>query len=400
MRSCQHPVPESSTALLAAQERLLAIRRELNIEPGARTNPAVDEGPERIGCSWLLHNGQRELQRRRRGLPGIELTRAGSTVVPDWIPQEAVPKVSAIAPADNKSATVAVYPSLLLAMLKQDQAAAGRVYLLLRYLDKSGRGWLPINEIRERLTRKGSPLKAMGWRRLRMLLHQGSGVFWERDEQGRLWLRSAPRIALELGCHRLKGKRVELPISALLGGIGTVRAHFYASFHSGRRTDNPISRDTLEDITGLSPRTQRDYDRRAQVKRQRNMAVGPKHTKISAEEQYWQRGGAVFRFVDSQGKQGPKNREYLAWQMPNTYQAPHQQRSKGRQKKINQQLLSLVNTGVRGTEQHAVDKLFWPDGATAGKAYSRDQELDAYWPRGETRRRKGAIWYVLMKKAE
>ena len=86
--------------------------------------------------------------------------------------------------------------------------------------------------------------------------------------------------------------------------------------------------------------------------------------------------------------------------MPNTYQAPHQQRSKGRQKKINQQLLSLVKTGVRGNEQHEVDKLFWPDGAAAGKAYNRDQELDAYWPRGETRRRKGAIWYVLMKKAE
>ena len=105
------------------------------------------------------------------------------------------------------------------------------MYLLLRHLDKSGRGWLQIEDIRERLTRKDSPLKVMGWRRLRMLLHQGFGVFWERDRQGRLWLRSALRIALELGCHRLKGKRVELPVEALLGGIGTVRAHFYASFH-------------------------------------------------------------------------------------------------------------------------------------------------------------------------
>ena len=41
--------------------------------------------------------------------------------------------------------TVTVYPSLLLAMLKQNQEAAGRVYLLLRYLDKAGRGWLPVS---------------------------------------------------------------------------------------------------------------------------------------------------------------------------------------------------------------------------------------------------------------
>ena len=125
------------------------------------------------------------------------------------------------------------------------------------------------------------------------------------------------------------------------------------------------------------------------------MAVGPKHTKIIAEEQYWQRGGAVFTFVDIQGKQGPKNQQYLAWGLPNTYQAPHQQRSKGRQKKINQQLVSLVEYGVQGNDQREVDKLFWSDGAAAGKAYGRDQKQDAYWPRGKAQRRPGVIWYVL-----
>jgi hypothetical protein len=136
------------------------------------------------------------------------------------------------------------------------------------------------------------------------------------------------------------------------------------------------------------------------VKRQQNIAVGPKKTQISAEEQYWQRGGAVFTFVDTQGKQGPKNRQYLAWQLPNSYQAPHQQRSKGRQKKINQQLAALVDNGVRGTRQSEVEKVFWPDGAAAGKAYSRDQEQDAYWPRGEAQRRPGVIWYVLVAEVQ
>ena len=383
---------------MAAQEQLLAIRRKLNIEPGAHTNPTVDAESEAIGRSWLLHNGQRELQRRRRGLTGLKSTRAEPTVALNWIPQEALPKVSEKTPADNNAATVAVYPSLLLATLKQDQAAVGRVYLLLRHLDAAGRGWLPVEEIRERLTRKGSPLKVMGWRRLRQIFNQGEDIFWERDAQGRLWLRSAAKIALKLDCHRFKGNRVDLPIKTLLGGIGTVRAHFYACFHSGRSSENPISRETLESMTGLSPRTQREYDRLAQVKRQQNIALGPRYNKITAEEQSWQRGRAVFTFFDSQGKQGPKNREYIAWRLPNSYQAPHPKRSKGRQKKINQQLVSLVKNGVQGNDHVAVDKLFWTDGAAAGKAYSRDQELDAYWPRGSAQRRPGAIWYVMVGK--
>ena len=235
------------------------------------------------GISELVSQAQQELERRREQAC-VRPARCSEPSASGRIPEPPTCSAGEASPSPRSEKTVTVYPSLLLAMLKQNQEAAGRVYLLLRYLDKAGRGWLPVAEIREQLTRKGSPLKVIGWRRLRQLLHQGEGVFWERDREGRLWLRSALKIALELDCNRLKGKRVDLPIKTLLGGIGEVRAHFYASFHSGRTAANPISRQTLESITGLSPRTQRDYDRIANVQRQRNLAVGPKHTQLSAEE--------------------------------------------------------------------------------------------------------------------
>lgn len=385
---------QHSAELLAAQQRLVELRQGL--PPRLRQEPEPSM-PAAQKASQQLANAQKELLLRRQ-LAGIKPAIAAA---PGSGSQEFEPATTKdepkAAPLSVEDA-VAVYPSLLLAMLKQDQVAAGRVYLLLRYLDSAGRGWLPIQEIRERLTSKGSPLKVMGWRRLRQVFHQGEGVFWEQDDQGRLWLKSALKIALELGCDRLRGNRVELPLKALLGGIGTVRAHFYASFHSGRYSHNPISRNTLESITGLSPRTQREYDRKAQVKRQKNMAVGPRHTPIIAEEQSWQRGRAVFTLVDNQGKQGPKNRQYLAWRLPNSYQAPHRKRSKGRQKKINQQLTSLVKHGVQGNGQGVVDKLFWMDGAAAGKAYNSDQRLDAYWPQGKAQQRPGVIWYVMVGK--
>ena len=380
--------------LLEALLRELEVRLALPPRPRPQRRPSTSPAAAENDVSQQIANAQKELERRRQQA-GIKAAKTStpSSSRPHFQSKkiENAPK----SPPIKTTNTVAVYPSLLLAMLKQDQAAAGRVYLLLRHLDTAGRGWLPVEEIREQLTRKGSPLKMMGWRRLRQIFHQGEGVFWERDTKGRIWLRSALKIALELDCHRLRGKRVELPVKTLLGGIGTVRAHFYASFHSGRSKNNPISRDTLESITGLSPRTQREYDRIAKVERQQNIAVGPKYTKITAEEQYWQRGRAVFTFVDSQGKQGPKNQQYLAWRLPNSYKAPHQQRSKGRQKKINQQLGRLVDNGVQATIQPEVDKLFWADGAAAGKAYSRDQEQDAYWPRGKAQRRPSVIWYVL-----
>ena len=245
MHSWQQPEPELSAALRAAQEQLQALRRQLNSATNAQTMRSRNTTPEVKDSSWLLRNGQDEL-RRRRELAGIKLAKepAQRSFIPP--PQIVETEKTADTQSVERSETVTVYPSLLLAMLKQDQEAAGRVYLLLRYLDTNGRGWFHIDEIRERLTRKGSPLKMVGWRRLRQIFHQGEGIFWERDSKGRLWLRSALRIALKLDCHRLRGKRVELPIKTLLGGIGTVRAHFYASFHSGRSTDNPISRDTLD----------------------------------------------------------------------------------------------------------------------------------------------------------
>ena len=63
-------------------------------------------------------------------------------------------------------------------------------------------------------------------------------------------------------------------VSALLGGIRQVRAHFYASYHSSRRESNPISREVLRELTSVPERTQREYEQAADVACQRNIAVG------------------------------------------------------------------------------------------------------------------------------
>ena len=268
-------------------------------------------------------------------------------------------------------------------MLKQHLEAPSRVWLLLRLIDRDGRGWLDVDDARRRLTEKGAPLRICGWRRLRQLLAQGEGIFWHRDAQDRLWLNGAHKIAYKLDSGRLQGFPVELPISALLGGIQAVRAAFYATFHGGR-DGKPISRETLESLSGIPGRTQLEYDRVARVERTRNFAVGERYTVENAHERAWRHGRAAFHFIDTDGRQGGAGREYVAWHLPNSYRADYQRRSRGSRKRLNRKLADLVKKGIPGNNDRAIEKLFFSNGALAARRYNRDPEHDVYWQSGET----------------
>jgi hypothetical protein len=81
--------------------------------------------------------------------------------------------------------------------------------------------------------------------------------------------------------------------------------------------------------------------------------------------------------------------------MPNSYDGPHSQRCKGRQKKINRQLRDLVMKGMQGNGRDKVERLFWTNGAAAGKAYNRNSRVDAYWPHGRSRASQYILWGVV-----
>jgi len=286
-------------------------------------------------------------------------------------------------------------------MLGREMAASGRIWLLLRYLDEDGRGWLYVDQVQERLCGKESDLRVCGRRQLRNLLRQGQGVFWQRDKE-RLWLKSAARVATALGVERLRGRPVSLPLPVLLGGIGQVRAHFYASFHSGRtanekeKAGGPINRATLEKITHVPARTQRLYDQRAGVQSQANMAIGERLNQKNLQERAWRHGRAAFLFVDSEGRQGPPGGRYVAWRLPNSYAAaggPSSEKMKRNKKRP----VDLVTIGAQGNDRTLT--LFHPDGGTAGKAYNGDCSLDAYWPEPGKPTRAGSrpvkMWQVI-----
>jgi hypothetical protein len=294
-------------------------------------------------------------------------------------------------------------------MLRQELAAAGRIWLLLQCIDNVGRGWLTFEATREKLTDKKSDLRVCGWRQLRNLLNEGEGIFWQR-ENGRIWLRSVAKAAAALGIQRLKLQPVALPVSALLDGIGQVRAHFYASFHSSRGKADaaaaPIARETLVRLSHVPQRTQRFYEQRTKVKAKRNFAVGPAASELESETQAWQRGTAVFQLQDPEGRHGRKDRTYLAWQLPNNYSGPHTKQPRGRMKRINQELADLFMKGMTGNSEAQVEdkklpRRFYGNGRLAAKALNRSASQDIYWKRTEELRQAQStsyqLWYVLSK---
>ncbi|MCP4360668.1 MAG: hypothetical protein GY796_21885 [Chloroflexi bacterium] len=319
----------------------------------------------------------------------------GENSLPDLpVVKVALDNTAVSPPPPPQKQTIKLFPDIAIGMLQQEAAASGRIWLLLRHLDSDGRGWHNMADIRQQLTGKQSNLKVCGWRQLRNLLRQGEGVFWQRVD-GRVWLRSVTKVAAALEVSRLNLKPVALPITILTQSIGKVRAHFYAAFHSGRGKQNgklaaPIARATIAKLTQVQERTQKRYEKIACVRTQRHFAVGSQATKQRMEERAWQHGRATFELQDFRGKQGVAGQTYIAWQLPNSYEGPHDTAPKGRQKQINHVLSDLFMQGMTGNGQSEIKQCFYANGRVAAQAYNRGPIEDIYWYDGRAR-----TWHCL-----
>ena len=410
------PISGASSSLLAAQQRLQSLREKRQAERIAAGLPVTTDGNGRflqpeLGNPYSVIREQLPLHLGWESGAVTAVLRKqapASQQVGKWPASTSQTGNPTHQPINKPlQTTVKLYPDVALGMLRRELAAAGRIWLLLGHIDNVGRGWLTFEAAREKLTCRTSDLRVCGWRQLRNLLNQGDGIFWER-RNGRIWLRSVAKVAAALEVRRLKLQPVAIPIKALLEGIGQVRAHLYASFHSSRgKRDSeaaPIARETVARISHVPQRTQRFYEQRANVKTKRNFAVGSQANDLESETRSWRHGTAVFQLKDQDGQHGRKDRTYTAWQLPNNYAGPHTKQPRGRMKRINQELADLFMKGMTGNDESPVeDKIlprrFFGNGRLAAKAYNKSTNRDIYWKRtGEPRQAKSTgyqLWYVL-----
>jgi hypothetical protein len=435
----QRAQPALSPALAEAQQRLVLLRQErrrervalglplFTSEDGRAAFPLPSNSesvvaklkklPAHIGWEseplsrWLRHtlarraaaDGQQPAFHPGDGPAPAEF-QGGKSGAPLQKSAHVPETVSSTSPAGNK---IKLYPDIALAMLRQEQSACGRVWLLLHHLDRQCCGWLSLEAARRQLSGPASPWRLCSGRQLRNLWHKGEGIFWQRDN-GRIWLRGTARVAAALGVARLSQRPVALPVETLLQGVGIFRAHLYASFHSTRSNRNhhatrakPVARATLQAISHVSPRSQRAYEERAGVLRQPNFAVATALRRDEKKERAWQHGRAMFSFTDQRGRQGKAGTVYLAWQLPNNYRGPHEPSSRGRQKRINQYLADLFMQGMTGNGRVAEEngrksgRRFFGSGVMAAKTYSRTPQADLYWLDGRHANGRYTLWYLL-----
>jgi hypothetical protein len=225
--------------------------------------------------------------------------------------------------------TVKLFGQTCAAIQKHGLENPGRLWALMRHIDRRGSGRLPVTSIRTLFTTKESELYCkMGWARVRQLLAKGENIFWHRSTCGE-WLHyhSEARVLYTLNDQqalRVTGWAIALPVNQLTAGITAVRALFYDAGHSGRAGDGdskPIARQTITEHTQVERRTQRKYEQKRGVGKKSNFAIISRYSiptwqQVKAEEaesysfgesHKEHLGGPAFVFNDVNGECSPAN---------------------------------------------------------------------------------------------
>lgn len=175
------------------------------------------------------------------------------------------------ADAASPCSTVKLYPQLSIAALKSKWHKEIALWYHLRALTSSGR--LPLDDALTHLVPRYYA-KATFYR----ILTFGNGIFWnvlqpdDHHPQTMILFRSLAKVAKRMGVTRLLAPR-EIPASSLRS-VPSINAQLYASIHPTRdsKPTPPISRQSLEEITGVNRRTQIRYDKLAHTRRVPNYA--------------------------------------------------------------------------------------------------------------------------------
>ncbi len=147
------------------------------------------------------------------------------------------------------------YPELNMAAMQRRKDKPYRLWLLCRYLDADGRGWVTLDALR-RLTAPMVTRQTL-WR----TLSQGEGAFWHKDCD-RVYLRGLQAIADHFETYPSTNP-VLVPL-ADFAKIAAFRAALVATLFA--KKERTISHATLARLTGRTRRTIISYMKRARVR--------------------------------------------------------------------------------------------------------------------------------------
>lgn len=286
-----------------------------------------------------------------------------------------------------------LHPKIQAEFKKQELDNLSRLWFVLRGLDTEGRGAFRVRDIYQIVCDKENEYYMFTRRQLRRVLSQGDGLTWtikrgKHDQLSMLYLRGIVFVCEFLGLDD-PGAAALVPIEDLTNSVKSSRRAALAATHATRKhKHNPISRETVDELTGIKPRTQINLENDKQLKHSKNYAIGHGTTvksihKRSKEKAFSEGRRGVFTLFDPTGLHGKKGREYVAWQLPNSYQTIYKRATSGRRRKIKRAIGTLVNKEKRGT----LTRLFYDK--VDGLKKARKQHTETYFsPTG------GGFWFV------
>lgn len=255
---------------------------------------------------------------------------------------------------------ITTYPSINIEFLHRG-SPTGRLWYLLRHIDKQGRGIVSRAEATAAFCDKASELHCMTPQRLGQVLRDGHDVTW-RVANGNIYLFGAARVAALFGIDKLRGTNVSIPVADLLQGQKRARAALWATVHAGRKRARPIARKTLRDAFGIPESTQRAYDAEADTVRRQNIVIIPE---AAAEDFSYTRRRII------------KGRDVLTAHLPSTYTSPYEKAKAGRKSVVNKRLKGkhsnshlVGNTHKQGNNQ----RRYFDNAEAAQKAANRGRD--------------------------
>jgi hypothetical protein len=205
---------------------------------------------------------------------------------------------------------------------------AWRLWQLARTIDQAGSGQITRAQLRDFLNSL-----EIDTRTQRRWLHDAAAIGFIRlpvfeGPAARVFLASAGAVGAILGCKDV-GRRVRLEDARQLAGTDW-RSHLWAACLT-RHKERPISRRTLQQLTGAPARTQRYREAKAGVKREANYSrsdVPADH--LTGIKEHGKHAGA---FASRNGR--------VFWRLPNSYKNDRAQlANEGRRRKAN----SIIST--------------------------------------------------------
>ena len=261
-----------------------------------------------------------------------------------------------------------IHPSLAQRAMKLGKDREYRLWVLARSLPGAGSGRVRVADIQE--LNNSEDIGGLSPGTLRRLIKSGSPTFWKvffQDGVKWLELRGLAAVCERLDVIRLSNSPVLIPIR-WARSLLAFRSACYASMFPESDWSNPISRKVIEELTGRTARTQRNYDQALSGKldKRDNAKIvngKPKHGDELLPGQ----------FVDKVRTREGDEHLVLLERLPNSFRTGFTKSARGMMRKVNQQLRGNSPRHVGGETQR---KLFYRDHHAAGRRIQEQRETD------------------------